>query len=907
MLYKGNNKFKTLHKGNELVTRVFKGDELIYQDIEALYSFKFTINTKKNTNGAETNTNKTLQVGFKNAQDTTVPFAPVLVDWGDGQSENIVYSSGTSASATHTYAEAGTYQVNLLPTVFENGYPKEGWLSGFFIGDSNKVQVVSFDKALPEGSFIMSLQGGQRNTMTFRNTLNPISFEEMRNLVHVPANFYSNAIFRSGDVTKSSMSNRFTAIGKSCGYNINPADKDYNVMSVLKVLIDKLDTSGIKDFTGAFGSTFRDSNSETIPAGLFDALDTSSATNLASMFNNTFFQACTKSTTGTIPAHLFDSITTSTATSVSSMFYYTFYSTFGNGELNTSGCTVTELPANLLPLDYSSATSASSLFNGTFMVVAPRSTALAIPDHFFDGLKIPLATDYTSLFYNTFGGFVCSNAGIPEHLFDNVTLNPNATNFYQMFCGTFYRLGWFYHVQTPPTSTNTIPAGLFDFVDTSSGTNFSQMFQYTFGDSLYHSTTATIPAGLFDFLDMTHATNITEMFYRTFEHYGYDSTVATIPSGLFAHLNTSSCTGFTRLFGNTFSGYGASSLTAQIPSGIFSALNMTSCTNAQGVFSNTFSRVGQSNTTATIPSDLFSTVNVYNATTVANLFDGTFYSYGAANTNGVIPAGLFSNIASPNATTMSAMFQYTFNGAFGESTVVTIPSDIFSALDMTKAKSVNGMFMSTFASFGNKSQSLTIPATLFANVNFSLVTNFTEVFRQTFENSFANGGAGSTNPVVVPATLFQNVDTTSATNTKHMFLDTFHGAAIAAIPQGIFGHIKVPASHDRMFGECFGASNRYSQSGYQSPVPLNDPFDGMTDFSWASASETVNQSAIWAMFRSYDSSSYPDINRLSYTPTLTGSASTVLQHFNFTPNVRLETFENQKLLTDYSTIANNWK
>ena len=64
-----------------------------------------------------------------------------------------------------------------------------------------------------------------------------------------------------------------------------------------------------------------------------------------------------------------------------------------------------------------------------------------------------------------------------------------------------------------------IPTGLFDSLNTTNGTNFSYMFDSTFSNYAYNSTTGTIPAGLFDSIDTTNGTRFDYMFNATFSNY----------------------------------------------------------------------------------------------------------------------------------------------------------------------------------------------------------------------------------------------------------------------------------------------------------------------------------------------------------------------------------------------------
>ena len=72
----------------------------------------------------------------------------------------------------------------------------------------------------------------------------------------------------------------------------------------------------------------------------------------------------------------------------------------------------------------------------------------------------------------------------------------------------------------------------------------------------------------------------------------------------------------------------------------------------------------------------------------------------------------------------------------------------------------------------------------------------------------------------------------------------------------------------------------------------------MSDFSWATAN---NASSL------FDSMFYQVYVDTVHYPHISGQASTILQHFNFTPASDTNMFQNQTSLTDYATINANWK
>ena len=76
---------------------------------------------------------------------------------------------------------------------------------------------------------------------------------------------------------------------------------------------------------------------------------------------------------------------------------------------------------------------------------------------------------------------------------------------------------------------------------------------------------------------------------------------------------------------------------------------------------------------------------------------------------------------------------------------------------------------------------------------------------------------------------------------------------------------------------------------------MKDVFDGMTDFSWADASNVATK--LNEMFLGWQ----------NIQDATVGAASTILQHFNFTPSADTNMFRNRTNLTDYNTINANWK
>jgi hypothetical protein len=124
-------------------------------------------------------------------------------------------------------------------------------------------------------------------------------------------------------------------------------------------------------------------------------------------------------------------------------------------------------------------------------------------------------TTSTAMFSEVFYGS-CNLVGIPAQLFAN-TNTSSVTDFGQMFDSAFYNAAY-------NRSSATIPAGLFDSINTSLGTNFGSMFRSTF--SCYASSSSgIIPAGLFDSIDTGQGTSFDSMFFNTFYFYSQRTAV----------------------------------------------------------------------------------------------------------------------------------------------------------------------------------------------------------------------------------------------------------------------------------------------------------------------------------------------------------------------------------------------
>lgn len=665
----GNKKFKKLYKGDKTLVRMYKGDEKIFEDLEALYGYKFTINTKLTSSGTES-TGQAAQINIgKNFGSQTV-----RVYWGDGSYSDVQ----KNATIFHSYYQTGhgTYQILVMPTQYSNGEPIAGWLNGFASGgqDNEAAKIISIDKPFPVNSYNVVV--GENN---FKN-----AFARLCNITSVPDNWLDNINVSMGNITAASFRELFYYTFYNFGRWTHPA---VDIITLGKNLIDQVDFSLATDldstFYGMYYLAYEDSTTGTIPAGFFD-IDTSNCTVFASTFRMSMYGQ--GSAFSTLPSGLFD-IDTSSGTN----FFYAFASLSG----------ATTVPADLFSgIVTSNGTNFSYMFAGTF------STLSYIPAGIFDFLDTSSGTDFSYMFTNTFS--IRDNISIPEDLFDSIDTS-NGTSFAGMFFSTFSTgnqkrvtipAGLFSFLDTSNginfssmfartfmESANNIPQGLFSSLNTSNGVNFSNMFENTFRYGLRGQTTAfSIPADLFDF-DTSNGDNFSNMFVNTFYNLGNQRKI-TVPSTLF-DLDTSNGTNLSNMFLGTFSWSWVDWTT--LPTGLFH-LDLTKADNVSGMFSGTFSSSGQ-NVTSTIPK-VFD-MDTSHCTNFNSMFSNTFsnLSYALFQYEVGITPGIFDFLDTSNATDMENMFSGTF-----ASTFITPPTGMFKNISFASVPSdkYGNIFRQTF-------------------------------------------------------------------------------------------------------------------------------------------------------------------------------------------------------------------
>lgn len=335
------------------------------------------------------------------------------VDWGDGTDPQKV----TTAYPSHTYAEAGTYDVKIsgsVPTINANN------TTNFPVGQRNNIVAV---KQWGQLQNLTSMQAAfyQCTKLTSIPAVTGDAFPLVSTFMHT---FYQCALLASIP------EDLFASATGATSFQYT-----FSGCKALTTIPAKLFVNNTKVTT--FQQTFYQCTAiESIPTGLFDAVTEGPTLTFASVFDG-----CTNITA--IPAGLFDKNVNAT----------TFSSAFANTK-------ITSIPAGLFK-NNSAAYQIASTFTATPIT--------SIPAGLFDGLLVSTTnpvnfsttfkgcTELTSIpaglfdknvtakqFSDTFNG--CTNlAAIPADLFAK---NEEASNFMNVFMNC--------------TSLTSIPTGLFD-------------------------------------------------------------------------------------------------------------------------------------------------------------------------------------------------------------------------------------------------------------------------------------------------------------------------------------------------------------------------------------------------------------------------------------------------------------
>lgn len=869
-LYKGSNQIGKLHKGDELVTRVFKGDELIYRDIEALYGFKFTVNTTLDNNIANTRTIR-VPTSFRDVGGQTASRNSLIFKWGDGT--ETVWNGQQSYVVTHQYATHGTYQITVIPNKFEGAEPIKGWLSCLNFAESTwagapRTVLVSFDTPYPKNSLVRYKYTTNPGNKDFLYNGQMFGFE-LTKIQSYPEDLLDNVEYIDDDPTSF---NNF-ANGAFKNFPLDP-------FPLFRTVMSKLDFSQAKDCTKMFYETFYKCSPTLtdmdIPTGLFSALDGVQPTAVKEMFRGTFSYSFVKSFVS-IKSGVLPNLDTSLVEDFTGMFYQTFFrGARGDVGRGYSAGNV-PIPADLFSfLDMTSAKITKQMFLGTFVGYSlgyqtGTQHTCYIPDTLFASVNVDNCTDVSEMFSGTFSSMNLETTTFPDNIFSSIDTS-NALTVAGIFDGAF-SMAW---KNTVPI---TIPATLFSGLKTSNSTTFSKVFSNTFNQVQL----TAIPENLFAGIDTSSCTSFYNAFYGTFYQCGGGGI---IPANLFSFLDTTNGVSFESMFERTF--YGYSNQLTSIPATLFSSIRTPNGTNFNSMFNSTFYQSSYSASSFTLPGNMFANFDMSNATTTWRMFYYTFYRLAERATSATIPANMFAGIDA-GTDNSSYMFSMTFSMFAQYSADGAIPADMFSSLTRTGTDS-SYMFHSTFSSYAQRS-TLAIPAALFSGIDTSSTTNFSYMFSGTFSGHNYSASV----PMTIPASLFSFLDTTHGTQFSNMFASTFDYCYLSNIPAGLFASvdtsgISLANRFQNMFYGTFMMEGGIVLSS--NPPLIEDVFAGMPSFNWYTGTSANNGPAY--MFAATGSGRY------------SGSASTILQHFS-TPSVDYNTFAKQDQLTDYATIDTNWK
>jgi len=742
MINLGNKRLKTIRKGSERIVRIFKGDEKIFEDFEAIYSWKFTIDTTLTTTGTHNNSVKTFTLKRNANYLGNHGDVPIKIDWGDGTEEQATIS--TTGSKAHTYTNPGVYQITILPVITQWGL-LSGWLTGllapasansdYTLVNAESAKVVSIDKSFPANSYIIAGYNVAETAYSRAGCAN--MFNSLCNIQSYPSGLLDGLVFVSSPGT---LRYAFSNFGKMTGCNPYPLAKKLidsmgfssrtsmaemfkgtfanTAAAIPEDIFESVDTSNTTNFEKMFLETFSSIGSlDTLPERLFSSINTEKGTSFSSMFQGTFQFSGTTSTTITLPGGLFSFLDTRRGTNFKNMFSSTF-TRFG---YNSSSITI---PENLfsslntsIGTTFGGGNTGDGMFSSTFSEFGYNSTVLDIPENLFSSLSLASATDIRGLFLQTFGncGYRSTAATIPEKLFYFMDTS-NIVNFYNVFASTFYQYGG-------GGAQKTIPANIFSTINTTNGVNFSSMFSGTFSGIK----AVDIPATLFSTITTQNATNMSGMFNSTFSYSGTEASRITVPSTLFSTITGTNCTNFSSMFGGLFSGC----YLVEFPSTIFSPITTTNGTNFNNMFQNTFNSVKVLQ--GTIPSTIFATIDTTNGTSFRQMFTRTFAgaTFAQPSSTTIALSGLFDGIKTPNGSDFYEMFASTFSDVF-RYVQGSISADLFQYIDLSGATNLESMFSGTFA---NTTKLSNIPAGLFGRLKIpSGLSSYNSMFSSTFNN-----------------------------------------------------------------------------------------------------------------------------------------------------------------------------
>ena len=623
MLHKGNKKFKKLYKGDKLIAQLYKGDELVYADLEALYVYKLTIDTRLKQDGTSDPADDTMVFGIGRTLAGSSLGRALKVYWGDG-TQTVIDTSNTSTNYTtrHQYQTPGEYQVRIVPIKFVDKLPVKGWLSplssydgaDYTTGETytpSSWKIKSIDTPVPERGICLGSQSGQSDYG--RDSLGR-SFGYMSNIESVPDGWLDNIELRESEIDITDTFREFAKNGKAQNPN-QMLEEIHNLF----VLGEGKITTGRSTFRSAFCGydeiIIPDDFMNLTPTLNFDGFL------LSSTFRGAF-QNCKKVVFG-------ERLITLNFPTQTSLRNFSAGQTFMDSFTLMEDVTWPECLIKVIAPEAKDASiSWTQTFWGGFTIKSGYSSVLEINNKFIDyqlpkledgtgmfGWGLPNTSDSFQIKFKTGAFKITNKIKSAEEMFNNLFFpaggwgarntvweqgaieidTSQCTNTSKMF----HHLLW----EAPITNGAIVP------MDTSNVTNFSQMF------STEQTSGARNDTIIWQDLISTTANgvNFNRMFWCTYRDRS-DLENTPLTTGFF-NLDTSNGDDFSGMFEECFA-----DVEVEIPTGFFSNIDTTNGTK----FSNMFKSFNErTNSTPRFQlNDVFDGMPSYNFATQANVDDG---------------------------------------------------------------------------------------------------------------------------------------------------------------------------------------------------------------------------------------------------------------------------------------------
>lgn len=646
----GRKSIKKLHKGSSVIQTIHKGDDLVYIDLESIYRYEFTIDTRLTTSGT-LGTNATFGFYFGNVGTSTSKIC-MKVYWGDGT--ETVYNEARTRSYTppvHTYPEPGEYKIKIVPTLFNGMTPVPGWLSMMGLDDANSSRIKSIDTPVPQYGMVFdgdyyNSQGRKYSELSSPDMYG--KFYNLRNIESIPDGLLQNIIFSNtykseGGIYPCGM---FRLTFGRFAYNslLSTAPQMFiKLLGEVATMLNNFPFSTCTNTAGTFKEMFRSSlnryigtQGETITLpSLFSNISVPASTDCSRMFKNMFEYVLEAFVGKVIIPENFIKITAPVATTAEEMF-----DTVLSDAMKAANEVV--MPQTLLSANMASVTNAKNIVSGVTQRFATASTrTLEIASSYFN-FSFPSLRDVSSMYRSAFNGFANSpttiKAGaftIPQEITKaeetfknlfadgpaNLTIEDGAvvienssgcTSMKGMFKDFYNRSS-----SSPKWGQNLMPITQFD---TSGCMNFSEMFYEFVGNTPAPKDGTRFPRVADALSDTSNGLDFSYMFYKlTGSIWGWEFVLG---ENYFSHVVTTNGTNFDCMFCK------AAKTGESLKEGMFSTIDTTNGTSFNRMFASLTDGVTYNRVTAEPLQimDIFADMPSYNWATKENVEAGVIDS-----------------------------------------------------------------------------------------------------------------------------------------------------------------------------------------------------------------------------------------------------------------------------------------